>query len=120
MKPHGVRRALCALLVLGAMATSAQVAYGWTGTNYFSATGGQRVPEYTAGWAYRTGNRQDTGTGFIPVEVWSLTSSYVVTDDWAGAGQVGVSYGSIYRRQGCWDPGIAPFQYAYSFSCYWI
>jgi hypothetical protein len=120
MKPPRIRRALCALLVLGAMGTSAQIAYGWSGTNYFSATASPNVPEYTSGWAYRIGNRQDTGTGFVPVEIWSLTSSYIVTDDWISGGSISVSYPTIYRRQGCWNPGISPFQYPYSFSCYWV
>ena len=71
------------------------------------------------GWAYRVGNRMDTGTGFVPVEVWSLTSSYIVTNDLIGAGYMDSTYGSIYRRQGCWNPGIAPFNYPYSFSCAW-
>ena len=115
-----IRRAVCVLLVLVAAATGVQVAYGWTGTLYFSATASPGVPEYTAGWAYRQGNRQDTGTGFVPVEVWSLTSGYIVTNDQVAAGYIQQSYPSIYRRQGCWNPGISPFNYPYSFSCYWI
>ncbi len=119
MRLQRIRRAACALLVLAATATGVQAAYGWTGTLYFNSTASPGNPEYTPGWAYRVGNRMDTGTGFVPVEVWSLTSSYIVTNDLIGAGYMDSTSGSIYRRQGCWNPGIAPFNYPYSFSCAW-
>jgi hypothetical protein len=114
-----IRRTACALLVLAATAIGVQAAYGWTGTLYFNSTASPGNPEYTSGWAYRVGNRMDTGTGYVPVEVWSLTSSYVVTNDIIGGGYIDSTYSSIYRRQGCWNPGIAPFNYPYSFSCAW-
>jgi hypothetical protein len=119
MRLRRIRRAACTLLVLAATAVGVQTAYGWTGTLYFNSTAGPGDPQYTPGWAYRQGNRMDTGTGFVPVEVWSLTTGYVVTNDVSGGGYVEVSYPSIYRMQGCWNPGIAPFTYPYSFSCAW-
>jgi hypothetical protein len=120
MRLPRIRRTVCALFVLVVTATGVQVAYGWTGTVYFSSTASPQVPEYTSGWAYRTGNRMDTGTGFVPVEVWSVTSGFLVTNDESGAGFIQLGYPSIYRKQGCWNPGIPPFNYPYSFSCYWI
>jgi hypothetical protein len=114
-----IRRAACALLVLAATAIGVQTAYGWTGTLYFNSTAAPGNPQYTPGWAYRQGNRMDTGTGFVPVEIWSLTSSYIVTDDHIGAGYAEITYTNLYRRQGCWNPGIYPFNYPYSFSCAW-
>jgi hypothetical protein len=119
MRLPRIRRALCALVVLAATAVGVQAAYGWTGTSYFSGTAGPGNPQYTAGWAYRNGNRMDTGTGFLPVEVWSLTTGYVVTNDVVGAGWIEYSYPAIYRRQGCWNPGIAPYTYPYYFACAW-
>jgi hypothetical protein len=119
MRLQRIRRTACVLLMLAATAIGVQAAYGWTGTLYFNGTAAPGNPQYTAGWAYRLGNRMDTGTGFVPVEIRSLTSSYIVTDDHIGAGFTAVTYRSIYRRQGCWNPGIAPYTYPYSFSCAW-
>jgi hypothetical protein len=119
MRLQRIRRTACVLLMLAATAIGVQAAYAWTGTLYFNSTAAPGIPEYTAGWAYRLGNRMDTGTGFVPVEIWLLTSSYIVTDDHIGAGFAAVTYQSIYRRQGCWNPGIAPYTYPYSFSCAW-
>jgi hypothetical protein len=120
MRLPRIRRAACALLVLAVTAIGVQAAYGWSGTTYFNATASPQVPEYTSGWAYRIANKMDTGTGFVPVEVWSLTSSYVVTNDYSGGGMIESSYPSIYRKQGCWNPGIPPFNYPYSFYCQWV
>ena len=120
MRSQRLRRALCALVLLAASVIGVQAASAWTGTQYFSGTAAPGNPQYTPGWAYRQGNRMDTGTGYIPAEVWSLTSSYVVTNDVTGGGFVEVSYPSIYRRQGCWNPGIAPYTYPYYFACAWI
>jgi len=106
-------------VLLAATAVGVQSAYGWAGTPYFSGTVGPGNPQYTAGWAYRIGNRMDTGTGYIPVEIWSLTSSYIVTNDYIAAGFAEAGYGSIYRRQGCWNPGIPPYTYPYYFACAW-
>lgn len=116
--PH-LRRAICTLVLLGATAIGVQAAYGWTGNPYFSGTVGPGSPQYTPGWAYRNGNRMDTGTGFIPAEAWSLTSSYIVTNDFTGNGFVELGYPSIYRRQGCWNPGIGGYTYPYYFACAW-
>jgi hypothetical protein len=106
-------------LVLAVAAVAAQSAYGWSGTQYFNGSAAPGNPQYTAGWAYRTGNRMDTGTGYIPVEVWSLTTGFAVTNDVVAAGVIESSYSSIYRKQGCWNPGIAPYTYSYSFTCAW-
>jgi hypothetical protein len=119
MRSLRTRRAACSVLVLAVAAVAAQSAFGWSGTLYFNDTAAPGTPQYTAGWAYRTGNRMDTGTGYLPVEVWSLTTGFVVTNDQQGAGLIESTYASIYRRQGCWNPGTVPFNYSYSFTCAW-
>ena len=47
------------------------------------------------------------------------TTVFVYDGAPGGAGFAAVTYQSIYRRQGCWNPGIAPYTYPYSFSCAW-
>ena len=119
MRRLRTRRAMCSVLAIAVVAIGVPSAYGWAGTQYFNGTGAPGNPKYTAGWDYRTGNRIDSGTGYLPVEIWSLTTGFVVANDQLAAGVLEINYASIYRRQGCWDPGIAPFNYSYSIACAW-